>query len=294
MRLVLADLWDPIELADVVAQGPEVLWLETPSNPLLRVIDIEHAARLGHAQGAVVVVDNTFVSPALQRPLNLGADVVVHSTTKYLNGHSDMVGGAVVAADEALHERLAWWANCLGVTGAPFDSFLTLRGLRTLHARMAWHLRNTEEIVRVLVDHPGVERVYWPGLPGHPGREIALRQQDGFGAVVTFDLAEDSDAQAFTRSLTHFSLAESLGGVESLVAHPATMTHASMSRSAQAAAGVGPRMFRISVGIEAPADLCRDLDRALTCATDTGFCVAQSAGVGRVLVEGTDSPSLRP
>jgi len=241
-----------------------MLWIETPSNPLLRITDIEAFARLGRAGGALVVVDNTFLSPAWQQPLTLGADLVVHSTTKYLNGHSDVVGGAVVAREKALHEQLIWWANCLGVTGAPFDSFMTLRGLRTLHARLDHHGRNALSLAQWLHEQPNVKRVYYPGLPGHPGHEIALRQQKGFGAIVTLELEGGHDAvRAFVAGLHCFSLAESLGGVESLVAHPATMTHAAMDPAARLKAGLADGLIRLSVGIEALEDLRADLSAGL-------------------------------
>jgi cystathionine gamma-synthase len=242
-----------------------LVWIETPSNPLLRITDIEWVAELAHARGALVVVDNTFLSPAWQQPLALGADVVVHSTTKYLNGHSDVVGGAAVARDPAVHEQLTWWANCLGLTGAPFDSFLTLRGLRTLHARLEHHGRNAGALAHWLDEQPTVRRVWYPGLPHHPGHELARRQQRGFGAMVTLELDGGHDAvREFVAGLECFSLAESLGGVESLIAHPATMTHAAMDPAARERAGLTDGLIRLSIGIEALEDLRADLGRALT------------------------------
>jgi cystathionine gamma-synthase len=209
-------------------------------------------------------VDNTFLSPVLQRPIERGADLVVHSTTKYLNGHSDVVGGAVVAADPTLVEELGWWANCLGITGAPFDSFLTLRGIRTLHARMRTHEENAARVVDKLIAHSAVKRVYYPGLPSHPGHHIAASQQNGFGAMVSFELAGELPAvEAFVGALECFTLAESLGGVESLVAHPATMTHASMDAGARAKAGIEDSLVRLSIGIEDADDLVADIDAAL-------------------------------
>ncbi len=258
------DLTTPASRRAALAQPAKLVWVETPSNPLLRITDI--AAVRAEAPDAILVVDNTFLSPALQQPLALGADVVVHSTTKYLNGHSDVVGGAVIASDAALGKELAWWANCLGLTGAPFDAWLTSRGVRTLHARMAQHLRNTEEIVELLEAHPAVARVYYPGLATHPGHEVARRQQRGFGAMLSFELrltAQGSAVERFVERLQHFSLAESLGGVESLVAHPATMTHAVMSAEVRAKAGISDTLLRLSVGIEDPKDLCGDLTSAL-------------------------------
>ena len=247
---------------------PRLLWIETPSNPLLRISDIASLACAGREVGATVVVDNTFLSPALQRPIELGADVVVHSTTKYLNGHSDVVGGAVVACDAALGEQLAWWANCLGITGAPFDSFLTLRGIRTLEARIRIHEENAGTIARALADHPAVAKVYYPGLPSHPGHAIAASQQSGFGGMISFELEEGLDAiEPFIASLQCFTLAESLGGVESLIAHPATMTHASMDAAARATAGISDSLLRLSVGIEHADDLLGDLRCALEAVT---------------------------
>ena len=241
-----------------------LLWIETPSNPLLRITDIEKFVELGHANGALVVVDNTFLSPVWQKPIDLGADIVTHSTTKYLNGHSDVVGGAVIARTKELHERLAWWANCLGVTGAPFDSYLTLRGLRTLHARLEHHGRNATGLAQWLDGQPGVQKVYYPGLAKHPGHDVACRQQKGFGAIVTLELEGGHDAvRAFVSGLQYFSLAESLGGVESLVAHPATMTHAAMDPDARKRAGLTDGLIRLSVGIEAFEDLRHDLAGAL-------------------------------
>ena len=241
-----------------------LLWIETPSNPLLRITDIERFAALGHACGAKVVVDNTFLSPAWQQPLALGADVVVHSTTKYLNGHSDVVGGAAVARGQDVSEELAWWANCLGITGAPFDSFLTLRGLRTLHARLEQHGRNAQALAEWLAGADGVTKVYYPGLARHPGHEVARRQQRGFGAIVSLELAGGLEAvRAFTDGLAYFSLAESLGGVESLLAHPATMTHAAMDSGARERAGLTDGLIRLSVGIEALEDLRADLAEGL-------------------------------
>ena len=264
LQVDFVDFADEAALRAALSQPAAMLWIETPSNPLLRLTDIAAVATLGKAAGALIVVDNTFLSPAWQQPLRLGADLVVHSTTKYINGHSDVVGGAVIAARPELHERLGWWANCLGLTGSAFDSFLTLRGLRTLHARLAVHGRNAQELANWLVQQPQVARVFYPGLPTHPGHEIALRQQSGFGAIVTFELAGGIPAvKAFVAGLNYFSLAESLGGVESLVAHPASMTHAAMRESARQAARLTDGLLRLSVGIEAIEDLRADLAAAL-------------------------------
>jgi cystathionine gamma-synthase len=255
---------DEAAVRAALSKPANLLWIETPSNPLLRITDIEKVAALGKGAGAITVVDNTFLSPAWQLPLSLGADLVLHSTTKYLNGHSDVVGGAVVAKDKALHEQLVWWANCLGLTGAPFDSFMTLRGLRTLHARLDHHGRNSQALAQWLQQQPNVKKVYYPGLPSHPGHEIARRQQRGYGAIVTLELEGGHDAvREFVCDLQCFSLAESLGGVESLVAHPATMTHAAMDPVARQKAGLADGLIRLSVGIEALEDLQRDLAAGL-------------------------------
>lgn len=267
-RLRIADLHDPVERDAALALGPRLVWVETPSNPLLRITDLSAVVEGARRCGARVVVDNTFLSPALQRPLAWGADLVVHSTTKYLNGHSDVVGGAVVAADASLLDELAWWANCLGLAAAPFDAYLLLRGIRTLHARVALHEANAAAVAALLAEHPAVAAVHWPGLPTHPGHALARRQQDGFGGMLSFELRDGVESvRAFTAALRLFSLAESLGGVESLVAHPATMTHASMEPEARRRAGIGNGLVRLSVGTEAAADLVEDvrggLDEAL-------------------------------
>jgi cystathionine gamma-synthase len=252
-------------LRDALARPAALLWVETPSNPLLRITDIQACVTLARDAGALVVVDNTFLSPVWQRPLELGADIVVHSTTKYLNGHSDVVGGAVVARSPDAVEQLAWWANCLGVTGAPFDSYLTLRGLRTLHARLDVHARNAMSLAGWLAEQDGIRRVYYPGLPNHPGYETAKRQQEAFGAIISVELEGGLvAARAFVSGLRCFSLAESLGGVESLIAHPATMTHAGMEPAARVRAGLTDGLLRLSIGIEALEDLRDDLAAALT------------------------------
>ncbi|GAB2614943.1 O-succinylhomoserine (thiol)-lyase [Novilysobacter erysipheiresistens] len=263
-ELLTIDLTDPRALAEALTREPALVWIETPSNPLLRITDLRFVIDAAHAAGALAVVDNTFLSPALQQPISFGADIVVHSTTKYINGHSDVVGGAVVAKDADVHEKLAWWANCLGITGAPFDSFLTLRGLRTLGARLRVHQENTVALADLFDGHPAVRAVHYPGLSSHPGHAIAARQQTGFGAMLSVELdGGESAVRAFLEGLECFTLAESLGGVESLVAHPATMTHAAMSAEARAAAGVGDGLLRLSVGIEHVDDLVADIATAL-------------------------------
>jgi cystathionine gamma-synthase len=255
---------DAKELDAALSQKTDLLWIETPSNPLLRITDIEAMVAKVAGKGTLVVVDNTFLSPAWQQPLALGADIVVHSTTKYINGHSDVVGGAVIARTKELHEQLAWWGNALGLTASAFDSYLTLRGLRTLDARLAVHGRNSVELAGWLAEQPGINKVYYPGLPSHPGHEVAKRQQSGFGAIITIELAGGADAvKRFVEGMQYFSLAESLGGVESLVAHPGTMTHAAMAPEARAAAGLVDGLLRLSVGIEDVVDLKSDLAEAL-------------------------------
>ena len=249
------------------ALRPKMILAESPSNPLLRITDIVALSALAKSVGAVLAVDNTFLSPVLQQPLSLGADLVIHSTTKYINGHSDVVGGAVIAASSALAEELAGWANCLGITGSPFDSYLTMRGVRTLHARIRQHEDNAQSIATVLQQHPAVRQVYYPGLPTHPGHETARRQQQGFGGMVSFEIAGNRNAvRSFLENLQHFSLAESLGGVESLVCHPASMTHAPLDEEALALAGISQNLIRLSVGIEHKDDLILDLRRALNVA----------------------------
>jgi cystathionine gamma-synthase len=255
------DFTDPAALATALEAKPALVWIETPSNPLLRITDLAAVIDAAKAVGAVVAADNTFLSPVLQRPIEFGADIVVHSTTKYLNGHSDVVGGAAIARDPGLLEQLGWWANCLGITASPFDSYLTLRGLRTLDARLRIQQANCLALAQLLEGHPAVAKVHHPGLASHPGHAIAARQQDGFGAMLSFELAGGEAAvRAFVDGLTCFTLAESLGGVESLIAHPATMTHAAMSEEARERAGIGRGLLRLSVGIEALSDLSADLD----------------------------------
>ncbi len=270
---LFVDLTDPRALAAALSRKPALVWVETPSNPLLRITDIRHVAQAAHAADAQCVVDNTFLSPALQQPLSLGADIVVHSTTKYINGHSDVVGGAVIAKDADAAEQLKWWGNCLGLTGAPFDSWLTLRGLRTLSARLRAHQENAEAIAALLEAHPSVARVYWPGLSSHPGHALAARQQSGFGAMLSFELHGGEPAvRAFLDGLQYVTLAESLGGVESLIAHPATMTHASMSAEARRAAGISDTLLRLSCGIEDADDLRIDIGAALERAAIAAEC----------------------
>lgn len=266
-KLAVVDQTDTEALYAVIAQKPKMVWLETPSNPLLRVVDIEEIAKASKAVDALVVVDNTFLSPILQQPLLLGADIVIHSTTKYINGHSDVVGGAVVAKDAELGELLHWWSNTLGLTGSAFDSYLTLRGLRTLAIRIREHQANAQRVLAVLTRSSAVEKVYYPGLADHPGHEIAAKQQKGFGAMLSFELkGGEAELVAFLDTLSVFSVAESLGGVESLVAVPATMTHRAMEPEARAEAGVKDTLIRLSVGIEDADDLVADIEAGLAAA----------------------------
>jgi len=261
------DQGNPSSLAEALKSNPKLIWIETPSNPLLRVVDIRQiCSEVGDE--VIKVVDNTFLSPILQQPLSLGADIVVHSTTKYINGHSDVVGGAVIAKRKEVHEDLAWWANCTGITGSPFDSFITTRGLRTLSVRMKQHEENASAVVGYLNKHPDVEQVFYPGLETHATHRIAAQQQTGFGAMFSFTLNQDEICQkTFVKHLQLFTLAESLGGVESLICHPATMTHAALSPDALENAGIGSNLFRLSVGIEDAQDLINDLNTALSRST---------------------------
>ncbi|MEO6217565.1 MAG: cystathionine gamma-synthase [Sphingomonas sp.] len=261
-RVIFVDQSDPYALAAALNARPALVYIETPSNPLMRIVDIVSIAQASHRAGARVAVDNTFLSPALQRPLELGADYVIHSTTKYLNGHSDVVGGAVVAADEGEVTKLRHWANITGVAGAPFDAWLTLRGLRTLFPRIERQQVTAGAVARFLENHPRVKVVHYPGLESHPGHAIACVQQDGFGAMLSFELNGDQDAiRLFVEAVGTFMLAESLGGVESLIAHPATMTHADMGEEARQVAGITSNLLRLSIGLEHEADLVNGLEQ---------------------------------
>jgi cystathionine gamma-synthase len=268
-EVLFVDQTDARAIRAACARQPRMLLVETPSNPLLQIVDIEELSVAAKACGALLAVDNTFLSPVLQQPISLGADIVIHSTTKYLNGHSDVVGGAVVAATDELAETLGWWANCLGITGSPFDSYLTLRGIRTLHTRMKQHEENANVLAQVLNEHSSVEQVYYPGLRSHAGHVIACKQQNGFGGMLSFELAGGEAAvKAFVANLKYFSLAESLGGVESLVCHPATMTHAAVSEAVLQEAGIGANLIRLSVGLECSEDLVVDVLAALEAAEE--------------------------
>jgi cystathionine gamma-synthase len=265
IKVAFVDQTDPAALQEALTRRPKLVLVESPTNPLMRIVDIEAVALAAKAYGAKVAVDNTFLSPALQQPIRLGADYVIHSTTKYLNGHSDVVGGAVVAAAPADHGALVWWANCTGVTGSPFDAYLTLRGVRTLHARIERQQTTAALVADFLETHPLVSKVNYPGLVSHPGHELAKRQQAGFGAMLSFELKGGVAAvERFLEGLELFTLAESLGGVESLIAHPATMTHAAMDPDARRTAGIGDTLLRVSVGLEHERDLLADLERGFS------------------------------
>jgi len=247
-------------LADHIDERTRLVWLETPTNPLLNIVDIRAAAEAAHAVGALVVVDNTFATPYLQRPLELGADIVLHSTTKYLGGHSDVVSGFVATNDPTVAERLLFLQKSLGAVPGPFDCWLVLRGLKTLAVRMRQHCENARRVVSFLEEHPSVERVLYPGLPGHPGHEIAARQMDDFGGMISFLAESEEEAVGLVARTKIWQLAESLGGVESLIEHPARMTHASTAGAPFPA----PRnLVRLSVGIESADDLIADLGAAL-------------------------------
>ncbi|MEW6635909.1 MAG: cystathionine gamma-synthase [Actinomycetota bacterium] len=259
------DTTDPASVEEALRPETRLLWIETPTNPLLTLSDIRALSEMAHERGAVVAVDNTFASPYFQRPLELGADVVVHSTTKYMGGHSDVVGGAVVTSSEELRERIAFYQNAAGGVPGPFDAWLTLRGLKTLAVRMRQHEENALAVAEFLRDHPRVETVNYPGLPSHPQHELAKRQMSGFSGMVSFTLEGGAEAaHAAVQRTRIFSFAESLGGVESLITHPASMTHAAIPRERREARGVTDGLLRLSVGIEDREDLIADLERAIS------------------------------
>lgn len=262
-RVKFVDQRDELSLKAALTEKPKVVLIETPSNPLLNIVDIKAICEAAHEAGALVAVDNTFLSPVFQKPFELGADLVIHSCTKYLNGHSDIIAGTVIAKDAKNVTELAWWANNIGVTSAAFDSYLLLRGLRTLLPRIKQQQQNAQLIADFLLQQPKVRKVYYPGLSDHPGHDIACRQQTGFGAMLSFELEGDENTiSTFLNALTLFTLAESLGGVETLISHAATMTHAGMSAEARKIAGISDSLLRISVGLEDGQDLIADLQRA--------------------------------
>jgi cystathionine gamma-lyase len=261
------DAREPGAIGAAATSRTRMVWVESPTNPLLQVVDLERAAAEADQLGALLVVDNTFASPALQRPLTLGADVVLHSTTKYIGGHSDFVGGAVVVADDDLYAQLYEYQNAAGPVASPFDSWLALRGLKTLSLRMRAHCENAQAVAEYLRAHALVEKVIYPGLPDHPQHDLARRQMGGFGGMLSFYLRGGRrEVDAFARSLELFSFAESLGGAESLACHPVTMTHATMSRVEQERRGITEGLVRLSAGLEDPEDLIGDLEQALAAA----------------------------
>jgi len=258
------DLSDLDQVRNAFKDNTRMVWIETPTNPLLKIVDIKAVAALGKKHGAIVVVDNTFATPYLQRPLELGADIVMHSATKFINGHSDVVGGIVVTADTMLAEQLGYLQNSIGSVAGPFDSFLALRGVKTLDVRMQRHCESAMHIAEWLEKDARVDSVLYPGLPSHPEHELARKQMEGFGGIVTFFIKGDlDDARRFLERCDVFALAESLGGVESLIEHPGIMTHASVPERERAKLGINDQLIRLSVGIEAIEDLIEDLDRAL-------------------------------
>jgi cystathionine beta-lyase/cystathionine gamma-synthase len=258
------NMGDPAAVRAAIRPSTKALWIETPSNPLLNLVDIAAMVAISRDNGLMTFADNTFLSPYLQQPLALGVDIVIHSTTKYINGHSDVVAGAVICANEEHAERIAFLTKSLGTNGNPFDSWLVLRGVKTLGLRMDQHCRNAQAVAEFLDGHPRVTRVYYPGLPSHPHHALAKRQMKGMGGMLSFDLDLDQlDMSTLCRRLRVFRLAESLGGVTSLVEQPWTMSHASMDEDARRAAGITPATLRVSVGLEDMQDLVDDLRQAL-------------------------------
>ena len=258
------DQSDPVALKEALSLRPKLVLIETPSNPLLRVVDIQEISQQAHDVGALVLVDNTFMTPILQKPIELGADIVTHSCTKFLNGHSDLLAGILVFKDQQLATDVLWWANNIGTLTSSFDSYLLLRGLRTLAARVTLQQANAQKVVEFLVNHPKIAHVYHPSLSSNLGHEIAKKQQKGFGSLLSFELAGDPEVMPkFLKALNIITLAQSLGGVESLICHPATMTHSGISAQARKTAGISDQLLRISVGLEDVDDLLGDLEQAL-------------------------------
>ncbi|MEC8090039.1 MAG: cystathionine gamma-synthase [Bacteroidota bacterium] len=259
------DMQDPANVAAIINAKTKLIWIETPTNPMMNVVDITAMSQLVADKDIYLAVDNTFASPYLQQPLSLGADIVMHSATKYLGGHSDVILGALVVRDAVLAERLSFIQNASGAVCGPLDAFLVLRGIKTLHVRMQRHCENGEKIARFLADHPAIEMVYWPGFESHPNHEVAKRQMNGFGGMISFVQQDDSleKATQTIEKLKLFTLAESLGGVESLAGHPASMTHASIPKAEREKSGVVDGLIRLSVGIEDSNDLIADLKQAL-------------------------------
>ncbi|RJP24588.1 MAG: PLP-dependent transferase [Deltaproteobacteria bacterium] len=263
LRFDYVDMGDPAAVRKRIGKRTRALFIETPTNPLMKIADLRGAARVAKGAGILSIVDNTFLSPALQRPLSLGIDVVVHSVTKFLGGHNDLVGGAVIVSDPLLSEKMLFAQKAVGAVLSPWDAWLLLRGMKTLHLRIERAQANAEALSRFLSEHPFVRKVFYPGLPGHPGAALHASQADGPGSIVSFELARENAVPRFLSSLKTILLAESLGGVESLVTHPSTMTHADIPPEEQAAVGLTPALVRLSVGIEHVEDLSRDLAQAL-------------------------------
>ena len=266
IKFHFVDMQNPANVAAKINAKTKLIWIETPTNPMMNVVDIEAIHKMLAEQDILLAVDNTFASPYLQQPLTMGADIVMHSATKYLGGHSDVILGALVVRDSSLAEHLSFIQNASGAVCGPLDAFLVLRGIKTLHVRMQRHCENGEKIAHFLADHPKVAKVYWPGFPTHPNHEVAKRQMNGFGGMISFVLADDSLEKAThtVEQLQLFTLAESLGGVESLAGHPASMTHASIPKAEREKSGVVDGLIRLSVGIEDSHDLIEDLKQALS------------------------------
>jgi cystathionine gamma-synthase/cystathionine gamma-lyase len=268
LESTFVDMTDPDHVKKALRPNTKLIWLETPSNPLLKIFDIRAIAEIGKAAGVPVFVDNTFATPILQKPLDLGATAVVHSTTKYINGHSDVVGGAVVTSDAGLAERLRFLQNAMGAVPSPFDCYLVLRGLKTLPVRMRQHVASAAALAERLTKHPSVRRVYYPGLKSDPGHALATRQMKGPGGMISFEIDGGlARAQKMLEKLTIFACAESLGGVESLAEHPASMTHASIPREIREKIGISDGLVRLSVGLESAEDLWADVETALKSAS---------------------------
>jgi cysteine-S-conjugate beta-lyase len=263
------DTTNPLNVFHAITSKTKLIWIETPTNPTLKVSDIAAIARIAKASGSLLCVDNTFASPALQKPLDLGADIVIHSATKYLGGHSDLIAGLVVTKEKELGDRIRFIQNASGAILSPFDSWLVIRGIETLNLRVKQHCRNAQAVAEFLETHPAVDKVYYPGLPSHPNHEVAAKQATGFGGIVSFTLKNDTEeaATAFVTSTNYFKLAESLGGVKSLLCHPAQMTHKSIPAEKRRAAGVADSLVRLSVGLEEVADLVKDLEQAFSAIT---------------------------
>lgn len=265
IKVNFVDTSDPVQVFNAVTPKTKLIWLETPTNPTLKISNIETIAKIAKANRCLLCVDNTFASPALQKPLSLGADIVVHSATKYLGGHSDLIAGLVITREKALGERIKFFQNACGAILAPFDSWLVIRGIETLHLRVKQHGIGAQAVAEFLLNHPAVDKVYYPGLPSHPGHDVAKKQSKGFGGIVSFTLKNDTE-EAATQLVTHtklFLLAESLGGIKSLVSHPASMTHKTIPVEKRRAAGVADSLIRLSIGLEDAEDLVKDLEQAL-------------------------------